>query len=200
MKDRAPTPLLAFLVVMGLLVSRNVREAIIAFRKQTEVWLPEDRYQGCSIICKFTKGSKANDKRLTRRLVTDQGELDFLVRDTSQSGALVGAPQKCPPWPHPQSYYDGSQPQYTHLQPSMLAYAHNNLLPIQARYEPKEDVRVATDSIYVQKTELQKLAGGGGVEAYVPQEEYPQGFCHICLTCHDRPIPRPSSRGRVHVA
>ncbi|MES9879415.1 MAG: hypothetical protein ABW185_00855 [Sedimenticola sp.] len=45
-----PTPLLAFLVESGLLPHLKIREAIIAFEKQTEVWLAEDRNQGCSII------------------------------------------------------------------------------------------------------------------------------------------------------
>ena len=76
----------------GLLRNLKVREVIISFEKQTEVWLPEDRNQGCSIISKFTQGSKADGKRLTRRLVIDQGELDFLVRDTRKNGTLVGAP------------------------------------------------------------------------------------------------------------
>jgi hypothetical protein len=78
----APSPLLVYLKESGLLKTLMVREAIIAFEKQTEVWLPEDHDQGCSIIGKFTQGSKADGKRLTRHLVTDQGELDFLVRDT----------------------------------------------------------------------------------------------------------------------
>ena len=65
-------------------------EAIVSFKKQTEIWLPEDRDQGCGIIGKFTQGSKADGKRLTRRLVTDQGELDYLLRATCQSGCLVG--------------------------------------------------------------------------------------------------------------
>ncbi|MEW8688797.1 MAG: hypothetical protein AB2556_23515, partial [Candidatus Thiodiazotropha sp.] len=55
-------------------------------------------------------------------LVTDRGELDFLVRDTRLSGTLVGAPMKCE-----LTYYDGSQPQFTHLRASMLAYAINFL-------------------------------------------------------------------------
>ncbi|MEW8688798.1 MAG: hypothetical protein AB2556_23520 [Candidatus Thiodiazotropha sp.] len=55
--------------------------------------------------------------------MTDQGELDYLVRDTRQSGTLVGAPQRCP-LGHILTYYDGSQPQFTHLRASMLAYAH----------------------------------------------------------------------------
>ena len=73
--------------------SLKVGEAMISLGKQTDVWLPEDLNQGCAIIGKFTQGSKAGGKRLTRRLVTDPGELAFLVRDTRVSGTLVGAPQ-----------------------------------------------------------------------------------------------------------
>ena len=97
----ALTPLLAFLVEFGILKYLKVREAIVSFGRQTEVWLPDDRDEACSVIGKFTQGSVADRKRLTRRLVIDQGELDFLVRDTRQSGTLVGAPQKCPPGEYP---------------------------------------------------------------------------------------------------
>jgi len=152
----APTQLLAFLIESGILKTLKVREAIIAFEKQTEVWLPEDRNQGCSIIGKFTQGSKAGGKRLTRRLVTDPGELDYLIRDTTQNGTLVGTPEICP-LGHVLTYYDGSQPQYAHLRASMLAYAHINLLSMLVRFRPEEAVRVATDSIYIQKTALHKL-------------------------------------------
>ncbi|MEW8688731.1 MAG: hypothetical protein AB2556_23185, partial [Candidatus Thiodiazotropha sp.] len=75
----------------------------------------------CSVIGKFTQGSKADGKRLTRRLVTDQGELDYLVCDTRLSGTLVRAPMLG----HILTYYDGSQPQFTHLRASMLAYLLN---------------------------------------------------------------------------
>ena len=80
----APTPLLAFLVESGLLRSLKVRKAMIAFEKQTEVWLPEDRNVARAVVGKFTQGSKVDRKRLTKRLVCDPGELDFLVRDTYQ--------------------------------------------------------------------------------------------------------------------
>ena len=78
-----------------------------------------------------------------------------------------------PWWEHPQSaplghilnYYDGSQPQYTHLRASMLAYAHINLLSMLSRFTPYEAVRVATDSIYVRKSALKRLEG---VEAFMP--------------------------------
>ncbi|MEW8689276.1 MAG: hypothetical protein AB2556_25925, partial [Candidatus Thiodiazotropha sp.] len=71
---------------------------------------PESRDQACSVIGKFTQGSKA-DGRLTRRLVTDQGELDYLVCDTRLSGTLVGAPMKCElGLGHILTYYDGPSP------------------------------------------------------------------------------------------
>ena len=176
----APTPLLTFLVEKGFLKSLKVREAIVAFEKQTEVWLSEDRDQGCSVIGKFTQGSKADGKRLTRRLVTDPGELDYLVRDTRQSGTLVGAPMRCP-LGHILTYYDGSQPQYTHLRASMLAYAHINLISMLRRFRPEEAVRVATDSIYIQKTALYKLEG---IEAYMAPKACDCGreYCVLCVT------------------
>ena len=121
----APTSLLAFLVESGLLKTLKVREVIVSFVRQTEVWLPDGRDKACSVIGKFTQGSVADGKRLTRRLVIDQGEINFLVHDTRQSGTLVGAPQKCP-LGQILTYYDGSKPQYTHLRASMLAYAHIN--------------------------------------------------------------------------
>ena len=138
----APTPLLVFLVESGLLKTLKIREAIVSFGRQTEIWLPDGRDEACSVIGKFTQASVADGKRLTSRLVMDQGELDFLVRDTRQSGTLVGAPQKCP-LGQILMYYDGSQPQYTDLRASMLAYAHINLLSMLSRFKPAEAVRVA---------------------------------------------------------
>ena len=166
------------MVETGLLAKLRVAEAIVAFRKQTEVWLPESRDQACSVIGKFTQGAKADGRRLTRRLVTDQGELDFLVRDCRQSGTLVGAPEQCPAgWIL--TYYDGSQPQYAHLRASMLAYAHINLLEMLRRFAPSEAVRVATDSIYMKKTALHKL---DGVEVYVAPQVC-SCEAETCLNC-----------------
>ncbi|MEW8689285.1 MAG: hypothetical protein AB2556_25970, partial [Candidatus Thiodiazotropha sp.] len=56
-------------------------------------------------------------------------------------------------------------PQYAHLRASMLAYAHINLLAILRRFEPGEVVRVATDSLYVQKAALRRLDGVGAYAA-----------------------------------
>ena len=165
----APTQLHAFLTESGILKTLKIREAIVAFEKQTEVWLPEDRDQGYSIIGKFTQGGKVDGKRMSRRLVIEEGELDCLVRDTRQSGTLVGAPMRCP-LGHILTYYDGSQPQYTHLRASMLAYAHINLLSMLTRFRPKVPP-VAVDGIYVQKTALYELKG---VEAYVAPDEHPK--------------------------
>ena len=92
----APTQLLAFMTESGLLKSLGVREAIISFEKQAEIWLRDDRNQGCSIIGKFTQGSKADGKRLTRRLVTDKGELDYLVRHPEKRHCGRGAKQMPP--------------------------------------------------------------------------------------------------------
>ena len=166
------------MVETGLLESLYVREAVVSFGQQTEVWLPTDRGQGRIVIGKFTQGSKAGGKRLTRRLVTDQGELDFLVRDTRQSGTLVGAPERCP-LGHVLTYYDGSQPQYAHLRASALAYALINFLIMLSRFRPEEAVRVATDSIYLTKAALHKL---NGVEAYVAPVQCDCGE-DMCVSC-----------------
>ena len=187
-KGWVPTQLLAFLTETGLLKSLKVREAIISFENQTKVWLPPSRDQACSIIGKFTQGSKADGKRMTRRLVTDRGELDFLVKDTRQSGTLVGAPERCP-LGHVLTYYDGSQPQYAHLRASMLAYAHINLLSMLSRFRPEEAVRVATDSIYIQKTALHKLKE---LEAYIAPTKCDCGedMCTSCLLEEEYLPPR----------
>ena len=172
----APTQLLVFMVEKGILTDLEVTEAIISFETQKEVWLPEDRDQRCSIIGKFTQGAKADGKRLTRRLVTDR---DYLVRDTRQSGTLVCAPERCP-LGHILTYYDGSQPQYTHLRASMLAYAYINLLSMLQRFSADEAVRVANDSIYIKKAALHKLKG---VTVYVAKTacDYNQDMCISCL-------------------
>ena len=53
------------------------------------------------------------------------------------------------PLGHILTYFEGSQPQHTHLRASMLAYAHIKLLSMLSRFRPEEAVQVATDSIYV---------------------------------------------------
>ena len=164
-KGWAPTVLLSFLTEVGILKSLNVGEAIISLGKQTDVWLPGDRDQGCAILGKFTQENKTRGKRLTRRLVADPGELAFLVRDTRMNGTLVGAPQRSS-LGHILIYYDSSaQPQYLHLRASMLGYAPINLMTMLKRFEPDELVGVATDSLYVRKSALHRL---DGVETYVP--------------------------------
>ena len=192
-KKWMPTVLLAYMVETGLLNKLEIAEAIVAFEKQTEVWLPDSRDQACSAIGKFTQRAKADGKRLTCRLITDQGELDFLVRDMCQSGTLVSAPAKCPAgWIL--TYYDGSQAQYAHLRASMLAYAHIDLLEMLRRFTPTEAIRVVTDSLYVKKTALHKLEG---IVAYVPHDQHPKWYCTTCLGCHDGPTSRPPNKENV---
>ena len=91
-KGWAPIVLLAYMQEAQILETLEVTEVIVSFTKQADVWLPEDRNEGCSVIGKFTQGAKSDGKRLTRRLVTDPGELDFLLRDCIQNGTLVGHP------------------------------------------------------------------------------------------------------------
>ena len=42
--------------------------------------MPKNQDISCAIIDKFTQGGKIDEKRLTYRLVTDKGELDFLIK------------------------------------------------------------------------------------------------------------------------
>ena len=100
------------------------------------------------------------------------------MRDTRQSRTLFGAPERCP-LGHILTYYDGSQPQYTHLRASALGFAHINLISILSRFTQDEADSVATDSIYIQRTALHKLEG---VEAYVTHGSCCCGgdFCFAC--------------------
>ena len=176
----APTQLLTYLEEAHLLTSLEVAEVILSVKQQKKLWLPKNRDQACNVIGKFTQGSKADGKRLNRRLVTYEGELAYLVSDTLQNGTLVGAPVECP-LGHIVTYYDGSQPQYTHLRASMLAYAHINLLEMLRRFGPGEVVRVATDIIYVKKKAKANLKG---VQAYVAPNtcSFGEEHCGSCLT------------------
>lgn len=49
----------------------------------------------------------------------------------------------------------------------MLAYAYINLLSMLQRFAPEKAVLMATDSIYIKKTVLEKL---DGVKAYVASQ------------------------------
>ncbi|CAG8806356.1 4864_t:CDS:2, partial [Racocetra fulgida] len=75
---------------VGILESVTIGEAIISLTKQTKVWLPRNRDISCAIIGKFTQGGKIDEKRLTHRLVTDEGELDFLIKDCTDAGTFAG--------------------------------------------------------------------------------------------------------------
>ncbi|CAI2196720.1 14026_t:CDS:2, partial [Funneliformis geosporum] len=57
-----------------------------------------------------------------------------LIKQTK--GTYAGS-DKCP-LGHILTYYEGHQPQYTHMRASMLAYAHINLLEMLRRFGPNE--------------------------------------------------------------
>jgi len=63
----------------------------------------------------------------------------------------------------------------------MLAYPHINLVSMLVRFRPEEAVRVATDSIYIQKTALYKLQD---IDAYVAPKACDCGgeYCVSCMT------------------
>ena len=154
-KGWTPIVLLRYLLEAGILESVSIGEAIISLTRQTKVWLPKNRDISCAIIGKFTQGNKVEEKRLTHRVVIDEGELDFLIQDCIKEGTYAGS-DKCP-LGHILTYYEGHQPQYTHLRASMLAYAHINLLEMLRRFGPNEVVRIATDSIYIRREALYKI-------------------------------------------
>ena len=125
-KGWTPIVLLRYLLEVGILESVTIGEAIISLTKQTKVWLPKNRDISCAIIGKFTQENKVEEKRLTHLVVIDEGELDFLIQDCIKEETYAGS-DKCP-LGHILTYYEGHQPQYTHLRASMLVYAHINLL------------------------------------------------------------------------
>ncbi|RHZ75704.1 hypothetical protein Glove_212g84 [Diversispora epigaea] len=49
----------------------------------------------CAIIGKFTQGGKIEEKQLTHRLVINEGELDFLIKNCTDAGTFAGR-EKCP--------------------------------------------------------------------------------------------------------
>ncbi|CAG8628717.1 23401_t:CDS:10 [Gigaspora margarita] len=184
-KGWAPIVLLQYLLGAGILEDLTVREVIISLTKQTKVWLLNNQDISCVIIDKFIQGSKIDEKRLTHQLVTDEDELNFLIKDCTDAGTFAGR-EKCP-LGFILTYYEGYQPQYTHLRASMLAYAHINLLEMLRRFEPNEVVRIATDSIYVRKEALYKIEN---VPAFFKQEKAkdPDLCPHtypLCAMCTD---------------
>ncbi|CAG8654593.1 17123_t:CDS:10, partial [Racocetra persica] len=154
-KGWASIALLRYLFEFGILESVTIGKAIISLTKQTKVWLPRNRDISCAIIGKFTQDGKIDEKRLTHRLVTDEGELDFLIKDCTDAGTFAGRNKYLLGFIL--TYYKGYQPQYTYLRASILAYAHINLLEMLQRFDLNEVVRIATDSIYIRKEALYKI-------------------------------------------
>jgi len=70
----------------------------------------------------------------------------------------------------------------------MLAYAHINLLSMLSRFTLEDVVRVATDSIFLEKAALYKLKE---IEAHVTPDEHPRGYCKHCAMFHEETTQRP---------
>ncbi|RHZ52865.1 hypothetical protein Glove_456g39 [Diversispora epigaea] len=177
-----PTHHLVRIAVNGKLPQENIS----GFAQQIKVWLPKNRDVSCAIIGKFTQGDKIDEKRLTHRLVTDEGELDFLIKDCTDAGTFADR-EKCP-LGFILTYYEGHQFQYIHLRASMIPIfvhstsAYINLLEMLRRFDPNEIVRIVTDSIYVQKEAFYKIEN---VPAFFKQEKVKdQDLCpHNYTTC-----------------
>ncbi|CAG8727517.1 35660_t:CDS:2, partial [Racocetra persica] len=184
-KGWASIILLRYLLEVGILESVTIGEAIISLTKQTKVWLPRNRDISCAIIGKFTQGGKIDEKRLTHRLVTDEGELDFLIKDCTDARTFAGR-EKCS-LGFILTYYKGHQPQYTHLRASMLAYAHINLLEMLRRFDSNKVVKIVTDSIYVRKEALYKIENIPAFFKQVEVKSDPNLCSHYpsCAMCTD---------------
>ena len=155
-----PVAPLRYMLDTGVLIHLEVAEAIVGTKVQKDVWLPESRVMGCIIIGKFTARSTNDGKMMMRRVVIDQAELDFLVHDLRATNSLVGYERAPGNWGHVLTYYEGSQPQFTHLRASMFGYVGINLCSMLQRFA-LEVQRVATDSLYLRPEVLCKLHGVG---------------------------------------
>ena len=93
--------------------------AIVGTKAQKDVWFPGSNDMGRIIIGKFTAGSANDGNVMTRRVVIDQAELDFLVHDLGATNSPVGYDRPPGDWGHVLTY-DGSQPQYTHSELACL--------------------------------------------------------------------------------
>lgn len=158
-KKWLPIPLLRFFEDNGLIICSS-DEALLCHSTFTQ-WLPKDNHAARIVIGKFTQGAKEGEMHMQRRLVTDKGELDFLVKKAHEEGRLVAVEnlkvgRELMDW-HVLCYYQDHRPQYYHLRASMLAYAHINLLSMLLRFDKEDVPRVATDSLYIKPEILQEV-------------------------------------------
>ncbi|CAG8678059.1 3305_t:CDS:2 [Gigaspora margarita] len=156
-KGWTPIVLLQYLLEAGILESVTIGEAIISLTKQTKVWLSKNWNISCAIIGKFIQGNKVEEKRLTHRVVIDEGELDFLIQDCIKEGTYAGS-DKCP-LGHILTYYEGHQSQYTHLRASIEAlYKIENISAFFKQVKqkisyPKDSVNTKLVKVF-QKTKM----------------------------------------------
>ena len=153
-KGWLPVPLLKFFEERGLL-HYTAHEAILCHGDKTQ-WLPEDNHAARIVIGKFTQGASAGEKYMQRRLITDEEELNFLIKKAVKENIMVRADDfgedgkvLC--------YYNSHRAQYYHLRASMLSYAHINLLTMLLRFDKEDVPRVATDSLYIRPEVLEKM-------------------------------------------
>ncbi|CAI2181897.1 907_t:CDS:2 [Funneliformis geosporum] len=112
-------------------VKESVHHSLSGFAQWRRMW--EDKrmntYCTSTISSRSRYPRKYNYRRsyyFSYQVNEDEGELDFLIQDCIKEGTYAGSDKY--PLRHILTYYKDHQPQYTHLQASMLAYAYINLL------------------------------------------------------------------------
>ena len=115
---------------------------------------------GRKIIGKFTTGGRFDNAKYSSRLITDNVEYDFIIKNLTthnkfvtkkdaflSNGTRLGTVV---------TYIDEETAQYTHLRSSMLAYTSINLFSMINKF-PETAVRVATDSMYIHKKYIKEV-------------------------------------------
>ncbi|KAL3877909.1 hypothetical protein ACJMK2_035551 [Sinanodonta woodiana] len=115
---------------------------------------------GRKIIGKFTAGGRYDNAKYSSRLITDNVEYDFIVKNLTENNKFVGRRgvflSNGKRLGTIVTYIDGENAQWTHLRSSMLAYTTINLLSMINRF-PETAVRVATDSMYIHKKYIEDV-------------------------------------------
>ena len=109
---------------------------------QKHILLPDDRNVGCAIIGNLIQGTKAEGRRIARRLVTDEGELKFLIRDTRQADVPLAMFSRTMTVSRTMTCCI-----YAPLGKHAFIYAHTNVIAMMNRFTSMHVARVATDSV-----------------------------------------------------
>ena len=112
------------------------------------------------MIGKFTTRGRFYNAKYSSRLITDSAEYDFVIKNLTTTNMYVTLRDAFlsngKRFGTIVTYIDGENAQYTHLRSSMLAYTTINLFSMINRF-PDIAVRVATDSMHIQKKHIKDV-------------------------------------------